>query len=70
MIATLTSSDSSVAEKISASRALLALVGQIACVLMVVSVVWKLLDALIGVVGMLVWPLVVPVRLVWWIMAG
>lgn len=70
MIATLTSSDSSVAEKISASRALLALVGQVACVLMAVSVVWKLLDAVIGVISMLVWPLVVPVRLVWWVIAG
>lgn len=70
MVATLMSSDSSVGERIAASRALMTLVGQLMGVLMVLSVVWRLLDAIAGVVGLLLWPLVVPARLVWWVLAG
>ncbi|KAM0718716.1 hypothetical protein Q7P37_005787 [Cladosporium fusiforme] len=67
MIATLMSPDASVEDKISASKALLTLVGQIVGVLVAVSVVWKVLDAVSGVVSMLFWPLAVPVRLFWWV---
>lgn len=70
MVNTLTSPDASVEEKIAASRALLALVGQIVGVLKAVSVVWRLLDAVAGVVGIVAWPLIVPARVIWWLLSG
>jgi hypothetical protein len=70
MINTLTSPDASVEAKIAASRALLALVGQIAGVLIAVSVVWKLLDAVAGVTGLVMWPLIAPMRILWWVVSG
>lgn len=70
MIATLTSPEASVEEKVAASRALLTLVGQVVGVLMAMSAVWKLLDALAGVLGVLIWPLVVPFRVAWWVLVG
>lgn len=70
LLATLTSTNASVEEKILASRALLSLVGQIVGVLVAVSVLWKVLDAVAGLVWLLVWPLAVPMRLVWWVFVG
>lgn len=70
MINTLTNPDASVEEKIAASKALITVVGQVAGALMAISVVWKLLDAVVGVVGMLFWPFAVPLRMVWWLMSG
>jgi hypothetical protein len=70
MINTLTSPDASVEAKIAASRALLALVGQIVGVLMAVSVVWKLLDAVAGVLSLVMWPLIAPMRILWWVISG
>jgi hypothetical protein len=70
MINTLTSPDASVEAKIAASRALLALAGQIVGVLMVVSVVWKLLDAVAGVLSLVMWPLIAPMRILWWVISG
>lgn len=70
MVATLTSPDASVEEKISASKALLALVGQIVGVLVAVSVVWKVLDAVASIVSLVAWPLAVPLRLAWWVLVG
>jgi hypothetical protein len=51
-------------------KTLLTLLGQVLGVLIAVSALWKLLAAVAGVVGMLVWPLVVPLKLIWWVMAG
>ena len=70
MVNTLTSSDASLEEKIAASRALLALIGQIVGVFMAITVVWRLLDAVAGVISLVVWPLVVPMKLIWWCMSG
>ena len=69
-INTLTSPDASLEEKVAASRALLALVGQIIGLFMAITVVWKLLDAVAGVVSLVIWPLVVPLKLIWWCMSG
>jgi hypothetical protein len=70
MVNTLTSPDASVEAKIAASRALLAMVGQIVGVLMTVSVVWKLLDAVAGVLSLVMWPLIAPMRILWWVISG
>jgi hypothetical protein len=70
MVNTLTNPDASLEEKVAASRALLAVVGQILGVFMAITVVWRLLDALAGVVGLVVWPLVVPMKLIWWCMSS
>ena len=70
MVNTLTSSDASIEEKLAASRALLALAGQVLGVFMAITVVWRLLDALAGVVSLVIWPLVVPMKLIWWCMSG
>lgn len=70
MVNTLISPQASIEEKVAASRTLLALVGQVVGVLMALSVVWKLLDAVAGIVGIVMWPLIVPIRVVWWVMAG
>lgn len=70
MVATLTSPDASVGEKLSASKELLTLAGQVVGVLVAVSVVWKVLDAVAGVLCLVVWPLAVPLRLVWWVFVG
>lgn len=70
MVTTLTNPDASLEEKVAASRALLALVGQIVGVFMAITVVWRLLDAVAGVVSLVIWPLVVPMKLIWWCMTG
>ncbi|KAM0708607.1 hypothetical protein Q7P35_005259 [Cladosporium inversicolor] len=70
MIATLTNPDASLEEKVAASRALLALVGQIVGVFMAINVVWRLLDEVAGAVSLVIWPLVVPMVLIWWCMSG
>jgi len=70
LLATLTSSEAGLDERITAIKRLLTLAGQIIGLLMAVSALWKLLVAVIGVVGMLVWPLVVPLKLIWWVLAG
>ena len=70
MVDTLTSSDASIEEKLAASRALLALAGQVLGIFMAITVVWRLLDALSGVISLLIWPFVVPMKLIWWCMTG
>ena len=70
MINTLTNPDASLEEKLTASRALLALVGQVLGAFMAITVVWRLLDAVAGVVSLVIWPFVVPMRLIWWCMSG
>jgi hypothetical protein len=70
VLVTLTSPDFCLEERINAVKTLLTLVGQILGVLLAVSALWKLLVAVAGLVSMLVWPLVVPLRLIWWVMAG
>jgi hypothetical protein len=70
VLVTLTSPDACLEERISAIKTLLTLVGQILGVFLAVSVLWRLLVAVAGVVGMVVWPLVVPFKLIWWVMAG
>lgn len=65
VLVTLTSPNARLEERITAIKTLLNLAGQIVGVFMAVSVLWKLLVAVAGVVGMLVWPLVVPLKLVW-----
>jgi hypothetical protein len=70
VLVTLTSPDACLEERITAVKSLLTLIGQILGVLMAVSALWKLLGAVAGVVGMLVWPLIVPLKLVWWVLAG
>ena len=66
----LTSPDACLEERVTAMKTLLTLLGQVLGVLIAVSALWKLLAAVAGVVGMLVWPLVVPLKLIWWVMAG
>jgi hypothetical protein len=70
VMVTLTSPEACLEERIDAVKTLLTLVGQILGALMAISVLWKLMVAVAGVVGMLVWPLVVPLKLIWWVMAG
>ncbi|GAB7326822.1 hypothetical protein MBLNU13_g10756t3 [Cladosporium sp. NU13] len=70
MVNTLMSPDASLEDKLTASRALLALVGQVLGVFMAITVVWRLLDAVASVVSMVIWPLVVPMKLIWWCMSG
>jgi hypothetical protein len=70
MVTTLMSPDASLEEKVAASRALLALVGQVLGVFMAMTVVWRLLDAVAGVFSLVIWPLVVPMRLIWWCMSS
>lgn len=66
----LTSPDACLGERINAVKTLLTLVGQILGVFLAVSVLWRLLVAVAGVVGMVVWPLVAPFKLIWWVLAG
>ena len=70
MVNTLMNPDASLEEKLEASKALLALVGQVLGVFMAINVVWRLLDAVAGVVSLVIWPLVVPMKLIWWCMSG
>jgi hypothetical protein len=70
MVHTLTDPDASLEEKVAASRALLALVGQVVGVFLAITVVWKLVDAVAGVISLVIWPLVVPMRVIWWFMSG
>jgi hypothetical protein len=70
MVTTLMSPDASLEQKVAASRALLALVGQVLAVFMAITVVWRLLDAVAGAVSLVIWPLVVPMKLIWWCMSG
>jgi hypothetical protein len=70
IITTLTGSDASFEEKLAALKALLAVGGQVVGVLMAVSIVWKLFDAVAGIVSLVVWPLVVPLKVIWWFMSG
>lgn len=70
MLVTLTSPEACLEERITAVKTLLMLIGQIVGTIMTVSALWKLLVAVAGVVGMLVWPLIVPLKLVWWVLAG
>jgi hypothetical protein len=70
MVTTLMSPDASLEEKVAASRALLALAGQVLGVFMAITVVWRLLDAAAGVVSLVIWPLVVPMKLIWWCMSS
>lgn len=70
VLVTLTSPEAGLEERVDAVKTLLTLVGQILGVLIAVSALWKLLVAVAGVVGMLVWPLVVPLKLIWWVMSG
>jgi hypothetical protein len=70
VLVTLTSPDVYLEERTNAVKTLLILVGQILGVLLAVSALWKLLVAAAGLVSMLVWPLVVPLKLIWWVMAG
>ena len=70
MVATLASPDASVEEKLAASRVLMSLVGQVVAVLMAVTLVWRVCDAVLGVLGVVFWPLRGPVRLAWWALRG
>jgi hypothetical protein len=70
MVNTLMNPDATLEEKLAASKALLALVGQVLGVFMAITVVWRLLDAIAGVVSLVIWPLVVPMKLIWWCMSG
>lgn len=70
VLVTLTSPEACLEERIIAVKTLLTLIGQIVGILMAVSALWKLLVAVAGVVGMLVWPLIVPLKLAWWVLAG
>ena len=70
VLVTLTSPEAGLEERVDAVKTLLALVGQILGVLIAVSALWKLLVAVAGVVGMVVWPLVAPFKLIWWVLAG
>jgi len=70
MVQILASPDASLCEKVEASRALLAIVGQIVGVFIAITVVWRLLDTVIGVVCLAIWPLVVPMRMIWWFMSS
>jgi hypothetical protein len=38
--------------------------------LMAVSVIWKLLDAVARVVSLVMWPLIAPMRILWWVFSG
>ena len=62
--------DASLEEKLAALKALLALAGQVLGVFMAITVVWRLLYAVAGVVGLVIWPLVVPMKLIWWCVSG
>jgi hypothetical protein len=70
MVHTLTNPDASLEEKVAASRALLALVGQIVGVFLAITVVWKLVDAIAGIIGLVIWPLIVPMRMIWWFVSS
>lgn len=70
VLVTLTSPEACLEERITAVKTLLMLIGQIVGIIMTVSALWKLLVAVAGVVGMLVWPLIVLLKLVWWVLAG
>jgi hypothetical protein len=70
VLITLTSPDACLEERISAIKTLLTSVGQILGFLLAVSVLWRLLVAVARVMGMVVSPLDVPFKLIWWVMAG
>lgn len=70
MVATLASPDASVEEKLAASRVLMSLVGQVVAVLMAYTLVWRVCDAVLGVLGLVFWPLRGPIRLAWWVLSG
>jgi len=70
MVDTLMKPDASLEDKLAASKALLALVGQVLGVFVAITVVWRLLDAVADVVSLVIWPLVVPMKLIWWCMSG
>ncbi|TKA67762.1 hypothetical protein B0A55_08434 [Friedmanniomyces simplex] len=57
-------------EKLDALRSLLRLGAQGLAILMVLSALWRLGAAVAGVVEMVVWPLVVPCRIVRWMVGG
>lgn len=57
-------------QKVDALRSLLALGGQILAVLVAVSMTWKLCVAVGQVLGLVLWPLLVPLRVVRWIVLG
>nr|OQO32097.1 hypothetical protein B0A51_00635 [Rachicladosporium sp. CCFEE 5018] len=70
MIAVLTAPDASPAQKVAAMRMLFALVGQVMAVLIVVSAIWKLTTALGQIFAAVLWPVVVPLKLVRWVVLG
>ncbi|KAK1069494.1 hypothetical protein LTR74_004819 [Friedmanniomyces endolithicus] len=62
--------DASPQQKIDGLGALLSLGAQVLAVLMVLSALWRLGAAVAGVVEVVLWPLVVPRRIVWWVVGG
>jgi len=69
-IAALRAKHSTPQQKVDALRSLLALGGQILAVLVGVSIAWKLCVAVGQVLALVLWPLVVPLRILRWIVIG
>ena len=70
LVRTLTAAEASPEQKVAALRTLLAASGQILAILVVVSLAWKMVAVVGQVCGILLWPIVVPLRVIRWLVVG